>query len=258
MALLACEGLSFHYDTRPLLGALTWALQPGEVWAVLGPNGAGKSTLLRLLAGLLQPSAGKVEVGGKPLGAWERRALARQVALVPQALPTELGFTALEVALMGRAPHLGEWGLESEADRGRARSALEQVGLAWAADRPLASLSGGEQRRALLARALCQDCPVWLLDEPTAHLDLAQQQRALALCRSQARGGRGVVVVLHDPAQAQVWADQVLLLGKDGPAQGPAATLLEPGRLSALYGVGLEVRPSLVLATQAGAGPGTG
>ena len=124
---LTAENLGFAYGTRRVLQGVSLSVRPGEVLAVLGPNGAGKSTLLRLLAGLLAPGSGTVRLDGQVLAALSPRARAQAIALVPQESPREEGTTALEAVLLGRAPHLGSWGVEGEHDRQRAHAAWKYL-----------------------------------------------------------------------------------------------------------------------------------
>ncbi|MGZ6139293.1 MAG: ABC transporter ATP-binding protein, partial [Myxococcaceae bacterium] len=213
---------------------------PGTLWAVLGPNGAGKSTLLRTVLGLVPPLTGAMRLFGIPLDRWERRGLARRVAWVPQTFDGESGFTGLELALMGRSPHQGGWGLPGPRDLAVARAVLAELGISQLADRVVSRLSGGERRLLLVARALAQEPDLLLLDEPTAFLDLQHQAQVLERVRARVRGGLAAIAVLHDPNLAAAFADAVLLL-RDGRVlgQGPAAELLDADRLGCLYGLGL-------------------
>jgi iron complex transport system ATP-binding protein len=216
------------------------AVAPGTLWAVLGPNGSGKSTLLRTVLGLLRPLAGEVRLFGALVAGWERRALARRVAWVPQAFDADAGFTGLELVLMGRAPHQGAWGLPGPKDFAVARAVLAELGIAHLAGRVVSRLSGGERRLLLVARALAQEPALLLLDEPTAFLDLQHQAQVLERLRARVGGGLAAMAVLHDPNLAAAFADQALLL-RDGRVlgQGPSAELLDAERLGRLYGLGL-------------------
>ena len=240
---LRAEGLRFAYGATPVLDGVSLELQPGQVLALLGPNGAGKSTLLRLMAGLLEASAGRVLLGDRELSTLNRRERAQRIALVPQDAPVDAGFTALEVVLMGRAPHLGAWGVEGDADREKARAALQEMEVLELAGRPMAALSGGERRRVLLARARCQAAPVVLLDEPTAHLDLGHQAHALERARAWAAEGASVAVVLHDPNLARTYAHVVALVGAGGKVEIGSVELLTSAKLTALYGWPIEEAP---------------
>ena len=211
----------------------------GSLTAILGPNGAGKSTLLRALAGLL-PFQGEVLLSGVALASLQRRQVARSIAVVAQDPPADAPFTVLELVLMGRAPHLGRFALESERDLAVAEQAMRDADVLELADRPIDALSGGERRRAFLARALAQEPRALLLDEPTAFLDLGHQAKVLTHAAALARRGLCVLAVLHDPNLAVTFADRAALL-KDGRlvACGEAREVLKGDALEALYGAKL-------------------
>jgi iron complex transport system ATP-binding protein len=237
-AALSARSLAVGYGGRPVASGITLDVQPGTLWAVLGPNGSGKSTLLRTVLGLLPPVQGDVLLFGQPSPAWERRRLARRVAWVPQSFLAEAGFTGLELVLMGRAPHLGVWGLPSEHDVQLAREALAELDVSHLAGRSTRELSGGERRLLLLARALAQGPELLLLDEPTAFLDLRHQVHVLERVRARVDRGLAAVAVLHDANLAASVADSVLLLREGGVlGRGPAREWLSAERLASLYGL---------------------
>ncbi|MCY1019638.1 ABC transporter ATP-binding protein [Pyxidicoccus sp. MSG2] len=240
-SLLVTRGLQAGYGPRPVLHGVDCEVRPGELWAVLGPNGTGKSTLLRAVLGVVPWVRGEVRLLGREREEWEPRALARKVAWVPQTFEPAEGFSGLELVLMGRGPHLGLWGLPSAKDVALARTVLEELDVAYLADRPGEALSGGERRMLLLARGLVQAPELLLLDEPTAFLDVAHQVGTLARVRARVDAGLGAVAVLHDVNLAAAFATHVLLL-RDGKvlAQGPADTVLERGALESLYGLPME------------------
>src|SRR6185503_2872207 len=154
LTMLEADQVDFTIGRKALVAAASLALAAGEFVAVVGPNGAGKSTLLRLLAGEIRPSRGAVRLDGKPLAAWNRRALAQRRAVLPQSSSLSFPFTVGEVVLPGRAPHGG--GVETGLDRAIARHALDATGVGDLADRIYTSLSGGERQRVHLARVLAQ------------------------------------------------------------------------------------------------------
>lgn len=238
VALVELDGVDAGYGGSQVLRGVSLAVRPGEAWVVLGANGAGKSTLVRVVMGLLRPAAGRVAVCGAPLAQRPPRELARAVAWVPQVTDEATGFTGLEVALMGRAPHLGPWGLPGAADEATARAALEELGVGHLAERPLGEVSGGERRRAWLARALVQAPKLLVLDEPTAFLDVRHQVETLRAVQRRLATGLGVLAVLHDVNLAAHVATHALLL-KAGAvlAAGPVAEVLTAERLTALYDI---------------------
>lgn len=212
MTVLDVRGISLRRGERRVVSDVSFSVGPGELWAVLGPNGAGKSTLLRGCLGLLRADAGEVRIDGRPVPELGRTELARRVAWVPQELDAESGFTGLEIAVMGRSPHLSGWGVPQETDLSSARAALEELGIAPLAGRRMSAMSGGERRLVALARALVQTPGLLLLDEPTAFLDLRHQFEVLARVRSRVDGGLAAVAVLHDVNLAATFADRLLLL----------------------------------------------
>jgi iron complex transport system ATP-binding protein len=209
---IAAVGLGFRYASGGGVDDLTFTVEPGEVFGILGPNGSGKSTLVRLLAGLLAPQRGRVELGGEPVASLARREIARRLALVPQEPRFEADFTALEAVLLGRHPHLAGVAFESERDVAIARAALARVDAGALAERPVEELSAGERQRVVMARALAQETPALALDEPSSFLDLRHQVRLFDLVRELAAEGRAVVAVLHDLSLAAEYCDRVLLL----------------------------------------------
>jgi len=216
-----------------------------EVVGVIGPNAAGKSTLARLCCGLLTPQQGSVSLQGEPLSRLSRRERARRVAFLPQNPPHDLSFTAHEVALMGRAPHLGLWSLEGPHDLDRARAALQEVDALDLGDRPISQLSGGERQRVFLARAFAQEAALLILDEPTAALDLAHQVLLVNALRRRAREGGGALLILHDLALAGAACDRLVLLDRGRVvAEGTAGDVLRPEVLSPVYGTDVEVVPN--------------
>jgi cobalamin transport system ATP-binding protein len=235
---LLVQQLSAGYGEQRVLEAVDLEVKPGELWAVLGPNGAGKSTLVRASLGLLPARSGTVAVFGTDVRAIGRRELARRAAWVPQSVDALPDFTAMELVLMGRGPHLSRWALASRADVERAREALEALGIGHLAARALGALSGGERRLVMLARALTQAPELLFLDEPTAFLDVRHQVQTLALVRRRVEEGMAAVAVLHDVNLAAAFATQVLLLaGGRVLASGSAGEVLATERLQALYGV---------------------
>ena len=211
--ILDVAGLGFSWRDRRALDAITFTLPAGVHAGIVGPNGAGKSTLLKILAGMIDPGEGSVRFQEKPLRDWRRLALAKKLAYVPQSVPADVGYSALDVVLAGRFAHVGYFGLESARDREVARDALARLDALSLADRPLSELSGGEQARVLVARALAQEPELLLLDEPTAFLDVGHRLDLYDRLRDEnRRRGLTVLVVTHDLNMASEYCDHVLLL----------------------------------------------
>ncbi len=240
-ALLAAHQLSVDIGGRSVVRAFDLTIESGQRLAILGRNGAGKSTLLATLAGLREPSAGHIELDGRPYTALTPREAALRRAWLGQAAADPFGSTVLETALTGRHPHLGRWDWETTHDADLARSALAAVGLTGMEARQSHTLSGGERQRLAIATLLAQAAPLYLLDEPLAHLDLNHQMAVLELFAGAANDcGAGIVMVLHDPALAHRFCDRALLLHSDGRTEiGTVDAILKSEKLSELYGYGL-------------------
>jgi iron complex transport system ATP-binding protein len=231
-----CRDVDICVGSRTLVRGLNLRVGAGSVLAILGPNGSGKSLSLHTFAGLRPLKAGALEVSGRPLSDWPRRALARELALLPQNVEDPFPASVIETVLLGRHPHIPRWQWESAHDLAIAMDALAAVGLAGYEERDVLILSGGERRRASLAAVLAQTPRLFLLDEPTNQLDPNHQLEALQLLRERADTGAAVIVTLHDPNLAERFADDVLLIGKDGDWQwGRVADILTARHLSALY-----------------------
>jgi iron complex transport system ATP-binding protein len=239
---LSASALDFGYPGHVVGRGLDLALAPGEVLCVLGPNGAGKSTLFRTLLGLLPPLGGRVSAGGRDLASLTRAEIAREVAYVPQASASYFDFSLAEMVEMGRTAHLGAFARPGRRDRQIARDALERMGIAALAERPVSGVSGGERQLALIARALATEAQSLVMDEPTANLDFGNQSRVLEEVARLRDGGIAILLCSHDPDHAFQVADRVLLLERGhGFAQGSTTEILGSENLSRLYGLSVHV-----------------
>lgn len=214
MHVLAVEQLSFRYHRDvPLLRDVSFHVVPGEFLSLVGPNGSGKTTLLRLLDRILIPDSGRITFHGTDIASYRRAELARRIAFVAQDPGFHFPFTAFEVVLMGRSPHLRGAFFERELDHEVVRTAMRLTDVAALAETPIGSLSGGERQRVLIARALAQEPEVILLDEPNAHLDISHQVDIVRLLRSLNRErGLTVISVSHDLNLAASSSDRVAVL----------------------------------------------
>lgn len=239
-ALLETRGLRVAVPRRALVEGFDCAVRRGEFIALLGSNGAGKSLLLRTLAGLRPADGGGVRLDGQDLATLSRRTIARRLGFLPQDPDAPPQGSLFESVLLGRHAHLGFWESGGAADQQRATLALGEVGLGSFGRRELNTLSGGEQRRAAIARLLVQAPAIYLLDEPTNHLDPAQQLGILEHVRGLARQGAAVLASLHDPNLALRFADRIWLMAGDGAVQVVECAALGPQHLARLYGVAYE------------------
>jgi iron complex transport system ATP-binding protein len=235
---IAVKNLCHAYTAPSVLNDISFSIDKGHFFIIIGPNGSGKSTLLKLLAGLLPVQSGRIDLLSHPIGDYTTRHLARQIAYVPQNVVVEFPFSVTQVVLMGRAPHLGPLGFEGPADFELARKAMQTTDVEHLARRRMDQLSGGEQQRVFIARAICQQPQVVLLDEPTAALDLAHQARVMDLMESlKSEQGVTVVMISHDLNLAAMYADQVLLLSKGNLTRiGSPEQVLEYTLLEKVYG----------------------
>jgi iron complex transport system ATP-binding protein len=241
--MLSLNSISLHYGSRSILRDINLKLNRGEVLALVGPNGVGKSTLIKIACGGLKPTAGEVVVDGVSLHRVSPEERAKRVAVVSQALRLPEAFTVFDTVLMGRTAYLGLLGKETEADKRIAYTAMERTCIADLAARRIGELSGGEQQRVLIARALAQAAPILLMDEPTAHLDLKHQANILDLVRALAHQENfAVLIVLHDLNLAAQYTDRVALLSNaELRAIGTPTQVLTPSHLSEVYGLVINV-----------------
>ena len=241
---LQLQNASLAASGVPLLRQLDFELRPGRVQALLGPNGAGKSTLLKLLTGDLKPDTGKVLLDTRALQLWPPKDVARRRAALQQIDELRFPFSVREVIRLGRLP----WDESARASAPIVEEALEQWQLTELVERSYTSLSGGERTRVNLARCWAQlagtDQPAYLLlDEPLANQDLAHRTRCKRLLSSMAERGMGVLVVLHEPADALNWVDECCLIKRgEVLTQGIPSQVLNNQQLSKLYNLPIEVR----------------
>lgn len=235
------SGVTAGYRSRGVLHGIDLAIEAGEAIALLGPNGSGKTTLLRVLAGVMHPSAGTVELFGRAIGSWTRAEIARVVTVLPQGMELPAGFRVAEVVALGRVPHARtRFGVPPE-DVTIVAQALADAGASELAERPVGELSGGEQQRVLLAMALAQQPRLLLMDEPTLHLDLGHQLALLELVTHLRRArDLTVVAVLHDPNLALRFAERILLLERGRLVAAGGRSGLDLGKAGRAFGVPLE------------------
>ncbi|MBU2617904.1 MAG: ABC transporter ATP-binding protein, partial [Euryarchaeota archaeon] len=210
---LKIDNIACRYESTPVLEDIELSASGGDFIGVIGPNASGKSTLLRSISRVLRPHMGTVLLNEKDVYALPSKEVARNLAVVPQNSPISFAFTALEIVLMGRTPHLGRFEIESAKDLAIAKRAMELTNTWHLYERPITELSGGERQRVILARALAQEAKVLLLDEPTTHLDINHQIEILNLIKRLNKEEKMIVIaVFHDLNLAALYCDLLVLI----------------------------------------------
>ena len=246
--MISARKLSFAYPSgsradRPAVSGVSLDVARGARLGILGPNGSGKTTLLKLLGGVLAPASGEVQLDGTPMRQLGRRAVARRIAMVPQDTHPAFDYTALELVLMGRHPHLGAFEVEDGDDIAIAEDALRATGTSEFMCRNFSTLSGGERQRVVIASALAQQPELLLLDEPTASLDPGFQiEIADLLLRLHRERWLGFVLSTHDLNLAASLCDTLILMrGGSVVASGATHDVLTPEHIASIYGIRAEV-----------------
>lgn len=241
-SLLEGSHLSFSYAGRGILHDVAVEIQRGEFSIILGKNGSGKSTLLRIMAGMLKPERGTLQVMGKNIHELSLAERARIIGFLPQFHRPIFPFSVEDVVLTGRASYVNL--IPGPEDRSNSLRAMERVGVIHLRSRPFTELSGGEQQLVMIARVLAQEPQIVLLDEPTAHLDFVNQAHVLRLIREFADSELAVVAVLHDPNIAFLYGDRFIFL-KDGRIESWASYQKpwDTEMLQRVYGADLRTIP---------------
>ena len=232
MSLLSLSGLSVRRGARVVLNEATLDIGAGECVGLIGPNGAGKTTLMRAALGLLP------HLGTSSLARMPAAARARAAAWLPQTRDIAWPVSVERLVTLGRLPHLRPGQAPGPDDRAAVAQVLERLDLAGVADRPATDLSGGEQARVLIARALVQDTPLILADEPVAGLDPAHQLTTMQTFRALADDGKAALVALHDLGLALRYCTRLVMLQAGRVvADGPPRKVLTAGRVAQVFGI---------------------
>jgi iron complex transport system ATP-binding protein len=215
LVLLNIDGIECRYGSVKVLENITFFVKDGDFIGILGPNGSGKTTLIRSISRVLKPYRGSILLDGKDVYVLKGVDVAKQVAVVPQESSIGFSFTALDIVLMGRNPHLRRFQMESQRDFEIAKKAMVLTNTWHLAERPVNELSGGERQRVIIARALAQEPRILLLDEPMMHLDIVNQLEIMDLIKDLCLKQRMIVLaVFHDLNMAARYCTSALLLKK--------------------------------------------
>jgi iron complex transport system ATP-binding protein len=260
--MISVQSLCVSLGNREILKNVSFELPAGKVLGIIGPNGAGKTTLIRAISGILPPSHGDIQVASHSVPGLSFAERARLIAVVPQARSLPSNYSGRDLVLIGRTPHINWFGKITPVDEDAARRAMERTATLDLADRKIGDLSGGEQQRLLVARALAQAAPVLMLDEPTTHLDLQYQYSILDQIRALTRQGdlpdathpdishpnghklyrQTVVLTMHDLNLVSYYADLVgLLVDGELAAFGLPKQVLTANNLSEAFKISLKV-----------------
>ena len=248
MVTLTLDGVECRYGSTKILEAVNLTVQPGDFVGILGPNGSGKTTLLKSISRTLKPFKGTIFLDKSDIYSLKSIDLAKQLAVVPQDTSIGFSFSALDVVLMGRNPHLTRFQMETEKDMDIARKAMMRTNIWNLAARPINELSGGEKQRVIIARALAQEPKVLLLDEPLTHLDIINQLEIMDLVKELCvKEGLIVLAVIHDLNLAARYCNTALLLNKGSIySAGNLETVLTSENIRAVFRVDAIVKKSLV------------
>ncbi len=243
--MIQLEDVSLGYNHRTVLSNVTLKAVSGEVLGLIGPNGSGKSTLIKGMTRVISLFSGHISIDGRDIGSIKREELARLIATVPQNPVLPQAFTAFEVVLMGRTPHLGLFRYEGGRDMAIAWHAMEVTQTQLFAERRVGELSGGERQRLVIARALTQQPKAILLDEPTAHLDINHQVEILNLVKSLClEQSLTVIAAMHDLNLAAQYCDRLVMLnGGEIYADGTPEDVLTAQNIKTVYGADVCVYP---------------
>jgi iron complex transport system ATP-binding protein len=235
---LEARNIAVNFGQTAVLRSVDLAVSSGEMVGLIGPNGSGKTTLLRVLANLRTPDGGSVTLDARDIDGIGERELSKRIAYLAQGGDVHWPMRVGALVALGRLPYRRAFGGETKSDSAAIEHAMMAADVRSLRDRTMAHLSGGERMRVLLARALAVEASLLLADEPVAALDPLHQLRVMELLRDAARGGTGVIVVLHDLSLAARFCDRLVLIAHGGiVAEGRPTDVLRPANLAEAYGV---------------------
>ena len=240
---VSVKNLSFSYGAEGILHDINVKIAKGKFYAILGPNGSGKTTLLRNISKALNSGKEKIFIGEKDICLFNSKALAKEIASVPQSTSTEFDFSVFDIVLMGRAPYISRFSTESEDDMKIAQKAMEITNTWYLKHKDINALSGGERQRVIIARAIAQETDIIILDEPISHLDIYHQIEILkAIKELNMEKHITIIAVLHDINLAAAFSDSMILMHEGKVyTQGSPEQILKSEIIKEVYGIEVQI-----------------
>ncbi|MCL2134013.1 MAG: ABC transporter ATP-binding protein [Candidatus Bathyarchaeota archaeon] len=250
MVHLKINNINCYYDSIKIIEDISFQFQTGQFVGILGPNGSGKTTLLKSISHTLKPKTGTILLEDDDIYTLKAVDIAKKMAVVSQGAAIAFSFTALDVVLMGRSPHLSRFAMESEKDVAIAKKAMTYTGTLHLQDRLITELSGGERQRIIISRALAQEPQVLLLDEPTTFLDVANQLEIMDLLKQLCDNKKLLVIgVFHDFNLAARYCDSLVLL-KNGKIVAAGTTdVLTSENIKTIFNIDTVVKQNSITKT---------
>ncbi|MDR2203877.1 MAG: ABC transporter ATP-binding protein [Nitrososphaerota archaeon] len=251
MSTITVNGVECRYGATKILTDITLNIKPGHFIGILGPNGSGKTTLLKSISRVLKPHSGTILIDKENIYTLKPKQIAKKMAVVPQYNDVNFNFTALDIVLMGRNPHLNDFQMETPKDIEIAKKAMQQTNTYNLANRPINELSGGEAQRVIIARALAQEPKILLLDEPMSHLDIINQIELMDLVKKLCtQNNIATIAVIHDLNMASRYCDTILLI-KNGKifTLGPVENVLTTENIQNVFGIDSIIRKNPITNT---------
>jgi len=237
------KDLSFAYrEGKTIFRNIDFQIHSGQLVSLLGPNGVGKSTFLNCICGLLAPSGGSIQLCGQNISKVSRKNIAQTIAYVPQKTTVSFDYSVKDFVVMGRTAHMNILATPTKEDYEKAENALRELAIIDLADRPISELSGGEQQKACIARALVQTPKLIVLDEPTSALDFGNQLKVLKLVKHLSEAGYAILLTTHNPDHCMMLGGDVAILDRNGNLEcGSYSNILTEKRLRDAYNTDLKL-----------------